>query len=1098
MRPLAYVFSAFLGASGFALRIVARLLFIVGGMLLLAGAALVGGYLWLRTDEGQLWAGRKAGEALSKTLQGRYVAERVRFGFVDGLLVSGVDVRSDSGQPVLAWKRLRIDWSWAPLLSRRLRVDEILLESPEIHAQQENGVLDIARAFTPRDSGPPEPEEPDAGTFELPMDVEIASLAIVDLRADARLENTDSRLRRFTLDPLSFRAHATLDRELLLTHGFTVATSKSGKVASNGSVTFAPGFAGVLGARGDLLVDGLAPVSLAGARAFDAYAARLNVDATYAWSARERLPDVTVRRFVVDAAAGRIEGRARVDPHENFDIRLASPRLRLSAFPWPLVRPGLAVQGDVRLDIVGNGTPANPNLTVNARACDVVVRDRALPPALAGRSSCLDFAAHLTRSSASADVQGNALGVPLHARGAVKGHLLDRAVDPLRLPLNATVEIGRLPVAILGELAGFEPLGNAEGTLEAGARITGSAGSPNLLFNVNARRVTYDRWNNFTANLSGEVLPMGTHAELTLAQGSTRVGSVAVRVVPPAGPRPDSPVQGVPLSQADALASSVEVDVDLAGMPLPHVDGRAIEGFLQARYEGGGVSTTSSVSLLDARGSSIGVANFSGAADVRPWLADRSAWKAILASANLEADMPDLGALLPFFTQLESLDGSALVRAALQGPLAKPFLGARATLVDVDIVPRSGASFEGVTLDVVATEERVELRRATLNRGGIVTASGSVEGLFPFEPRFRFQASTDDLRVLPLQAFSPTIDADIALEGELKGGVLNATAHVDRFRAFVPDLQGSKGRAAQSLANHPDVAVARDGVALERPDREARSSAAQKTAARTVASDSAEASEPFLREAHLNLQVPGRAWVQGPDIQLELGSNLRADYVDGRVTLDGDAGIVRPGFVQILGKRFEVSQARVGYAVEEPERGSLAVEATHVTDEATVFIEVGGRAAAPAVALRSEPDLAQTEIAALLVTGKTTESLAQERESGESDAEESTQSRVAQVAANVVANHIANQVLGAFAKNTDLVLSIDVENATQRQATVGVGRYLTDRLFVSFDRAFGGEEEGGNGNQVRFDYRLTRRWSLEGNYGDGREGGVDLLWKRKF
>jgi translocation and assembly module TamB len=680
--------------------------------------------------------------------------------------------------------------------------------------------------------------------------------------------------------------------------------------------------------------------------------------------------------------------------------------------------------------------------------------------------------------------------------------------------LEATLETGPLPVGVLAELAATPALREVQGVLDASVRVTGTAGAPRVLWNVSADRLSYRQWRNVDVFFSGESLPVGTHAELSLSRNGGRMATFAARIVPPADAAKTFPLKGLPVSERELLASHLEVDVDVPGLGLPGIAERSVEGYLQAVYENAGATVVSSFLLLE-EGSSVGALNMSVAADLKALLADsqeafadvKSNWKGVIATGSLEADIPDLATLKPvvesFGAPLESLSGKAMVRASLQGRLAKPFLGGRVLLENVDYVPVSGASIEDVTLDLILTEERIDIRNVSLNRGGVVRGSGGLTGLFPFDPKFTFEASTNDLRLLPLIAASPTLDAQVALEGALdKDGVLRSRVTINELRAYIPILQATKGRRAQALDAHPDVLLEKSGKPFTQPGRPAKKSGgtdgnAAQVAARGEGEQAKESNaSSLLKEAHVDISMPNRAWVQGPDIQLELGTDMRVDWVDGIVSLEGQAGVVRPGFVQVLGKRFDVNTAQVVYANQDPARGALEAEATHVTDVATVFIDVTGPVAKPELVLRSEPELSQFEIASLIVTGKTTENFVAEQEGQEGEA--STQDKVAAAAANAVANTLATQVLGAFVRNTDVILSIDFEDATNRKAKVGVGRYVTDKLFVSLDRNFGSEEEGGNGNEVRFDYRLSRRWSVEGNYGDGREGGVDLLWKRKF
>jgi translocation and assembly module TamB len=66
-------------------------------------------------------------------------------------------------------------------------------------------------------------------------------------------------------------------------------------------------------------------------------------------------------------------------------------------------------------------------------------------------------------------------------------------------------------------------------------------------------------------------------------------------------------------------------------------------------------------------------------------------------------------------------------------------------------------------------------------------------------------------------------------------------------------------------------------------------------------------------------------------------------------------------------------------------------------------------------------------------------------------------------------------------------------------STLEAGSYVTDRIYVGYQRTFTEEENPRrNQNEVRVEYQLAPRWTLESSYGDHAAGGVDLFWTRDF
>jgi autotransporter translocation and assembly factor TamB len=55
---------------------------------------------------------------------------------------------------------------------------------------------------------------------------------------------------------------------------------------------------------------------------------------------------------------------------------------------------------------------------------------------------------------------------------------------------------------------------------------------------------------------------------------------------------------------------------------------------------------------------------------------------------------------------------------------------------------------------------------------------------------------------------------------------------------------------------------------------------------------------------------------------------------------------------------------------------------------------------------------------------------------------------------------------------------------------VSVGRYVTQDIFLSYERQVGGEGE----NKVSIEYSINRRLKVKGSGSDTRESALDLLW----
>jgi autotransporter translocation and assembly factor TamB len=62
---------------------------------------------------------------------------------------------------------------------------------------------------------------------------------------------------------------------------------------------------------------------------------------------------------------------------------------------------------------------------------------------------------------------------------------------------------------------------------------------------------------------------------------------------------------------------------------------------------------------------------------------------------------------------------------------------------------------------------------------------------------------------------------------------------------------------------------------------------------------------------------------------------------------------------------------------------------------------------------------------------------------------------------------------------------------------VEVGKYINDRVYVSYAHRFGATERQ-NANEAHAEYRLSPHWLAETVFGDAGVGGVDAFWVYRY
>jgi translocation and assembly module TamB len=269
---------------------------------------------------------------------------------------------------------------------------------------------------------------------------------------------------------------------------------------------------------------------------------------------------------------------------------------------------------------------------------------------------------------------------------------------------------------------------------------------------------------------------------------------------------------------------------------------------------------------------------------------------------------------------------------------------------------------------------------------------------------------------------------------------------------------------------------------------------AQQAEAQQAKRDQAAAAPPITgrpRRMRINIDADRNLWVKGPDINLELGLDpgFQISHTD-ELRIFGAVKVKR-GYVEVIGRRFDVTAGSSVSFSGPPDVPRLAVDAVYEVRGATkttVAVKVEGPADKLQFTLRSpeHPEYGDTELLTLVVAGRLPDQAG--RATGTGDR-----------AASLVGGVLASKVQKALARR----LPLDVLTIEPGQGLAGsrveAGTYLGDDVYVAYVGRVGADPFlRQNRNEVHLEYQLTSRWSFEASYGDARQGGADLIWSKNY
>lgn len=192
---------------------------------------------------------------------------------------------------------------------------------------------------------------------------------------------------------------------------------------------------------------------------------------------------------------------------------------------------------------------------------------------------------------------------------------------------------------------------------------------------------------------------------------------------------------------------------------------------------------------------------------------------------------------------------------------------------------------------------------------------------------------------------------------------------------------------------------------------------------------------------------------------------------------------VSDGFLMIGGRPWTIDHARIDMDGSEPPRPVVDVELVHEFDRVVVRILVSGTPDDPKLRFESTPaTYDQAELLAVVLGG----------EPGGSG-EGTLEGKATGAAAGLLVSAMRSQ----FGEDLWLdTINVDLDDQTSA-AKIQLGKWITRQIFLGYEHDFGARE-GENTAEAVLRYRFLPGWMVEGRFGDRGNGGVDLLWTKRF
>jgi translocation and assembly module TamB len=794
------------------------------------------------------------------------------------------------------------------------------------------------------------------------------------------------------------------------------------------------------------------------------------------------------------------------------DVRASAERLELDRIPPALLPEGLGLAGRLSFSAEARGRPAAPSGTARLELAGLAARG------LSGIDATADLRLDgpARRASGSLAVRGLAGAVlsasadlPLALRRARPSEPVSLRAEVAGLDVAAALGAAGVDLPLAGRLSGRAELGGtvgspsldttaaldggrwgekAAGRLSATAHLGGSLSAPRGRVELAVADASAGGWRELS--LDADAAAAAGAVDLSLrarAAGREVLSARGELSLPPEELLDREAVLGAPLRlsveasgidlarlrgpvelagavdlhaavSGRARAPSVELDADARGLALA---GRPL-GDLSARGRAGAREVAAGISFRAAAGGGA-EASLEAAAEVSAEALARGSWREAPARATFRAERLDLSLLSAVAPELlRSASGRLDARLEASGPLARlrptgtvRIAGGRAGI--------SGAGdWHDIELAATLSPDEVRLERLSAHRGqGSFEAVASVSGLRRPEPaELRGDLRASRLTVSQYGQDLATLDLAADLRGTVSDRAVSAEVTIPSGRATLPDRSV---RTLQSLEPRSDILLRTRGAR----------------------SPTADGGPPW--RASVRLVLPGHFQVRrrDPRVDAELRGDVTVVADGGAVRADGRAELVR-GTLDLYGngRTFDLRRASTTFGGGPVGEGLVEGEAVAQFPDHLVKVTLGGKVDAPTVKLTSEPPLDEGRIAMLIATGR-------------------TEGRAGAGAAGMLTGEQAGYaVLGVFATRLlrdALQDKLPVDSVALEPGQIRAGKYLSEKVYVDYvHRSAANPEQGENANEVRVEYQVSPRWTLESRYGDANAGSASLIWSKDY
>jgi hypothetical protein len=451
-------------------------------------------------------------------------------------------------------------------------------------------------------------------------------------------------------------------------------------------------------------------------------------------------------------------------------------------------------------------------------------------------------------------------------------------------------------------------------------------------------------------------------------------------------------------------------------------------------------------------------------------------------SIDLSVKDLDLAFLEQFSEAVRNLRGLLNIDLHMRNTLTEPRLNGEITLNKGSLaIPRYGLEYTDIGLKAGFVDREMRLNELVIKGGdGKLTVNGLGVLAQPITggiDNYTLKAKGDNFTLAGSKDIFLLADMDLGLQGTPETSEYNGKIRLSKGRLNLDALkrfsEGSYDANAPMLVQAGKEVLDTTTIIhkVQSPD--------------------------FVKNltGRLTVTIPRNTWIRNKNMNIELDGNLDVLKNDRYFEIFGTIRTLR-GFYEQYGRKFNIDEGSITFDGSSEMNPVLNFTVTHFFRDMNrirkkLSIKLTGRLNNPSISfLLNGEEISEVDAVSYLLFGKSSQEITQNEQS---EVNRQTETGLAK---SLIARQLGTQLTGEIGKRLELDVFEFSGGEDWKQASIFIGKYITDRLFLSYEKDFViGQTREIVPDKVSAEYELNRNILIQATRGDERTSGFDIFWK---